>query len=167
MRASICFSRRHTTATAKASCGWPSPGCLPIVISLPVHWESLRYPAYVSFNNTVYDPGGPMTGRCSSASLLQRRDPGVPHRWFNDYRSLANVWLPALLVMALAARPSRAGFYAAAVVLTQALLRLNTSEAGAMFDRIQHMIPLIAGPALAGFVRGSPARAGWRSRSSR
>ena len=24
-----------------------------------------------------------------------------PHRWFNDYRSLANVWLPALLLVAV------------------------------------------------------------------
>ena len=76
----------------------------------------------------------------------------LPHRWFNDYRSLANVWLPALVVMALAPGRSRAGFYACAAVLTQVLLRLNTSEAGAMFDRIQHMLPLLAGPALAGFV---------------
>jgi hypothetical protein len=29
---------------------------------LPVHWESLRYPAYVSFNNTVYDPSRRRTG---------------------------------------------------------------------------------------------------------
>ena len=36
----------------------------------------------------------------------------LPHRWFNDYRSLANVWLPALVVMALAPGRSRAGFYA-------------------------------------------------------
>ena len=69
----------------------------------------------------------------------------LPHRWFNDYRSLANVWLPALLVMALAPGRSRAGFYAAAVVLTQVLLRLNTSEIGALFDRIQHMMPVLAG----------------------
>ena len=76
----------------------------------------------------------------------------LPHRWFNDYRSLANVWLPVLVVMAFAPGRSRAGFYACAAVLTQALLRLNTSEAGALFDRIQHMMPLLAGPALAGFV---------------
>jgi hypothetical protein len=37
-------------------------------------------------------------------------------------------------------------------VITQALLRLNTSEAGAVFDRIQHMLPLLVAPALAGFV---------------
>ena len=76
----------------------------------------------------------------------------LPQRWFNDYRSLANVWLPVLVVMAFSPGRSRAGFYACAAVLTQALLRLNTSEAGALFDRIQHMIPLLAGPALAGFV---------------
>jgi len=76
----------------------------------------------------------------------------LPRRWFNDYRSLTNVWLPALVVMAFAPGRSRAGFYASAVVLTQGLLRVNTSEAGALFDRIQHMMPLLAGPALAGFV---------------
>ena len=35
---------------------------LAAVASLPTHWESLRYPEYVSFNNTVYDPGGRRTG---------------------------------------------------------------------------------------------------------
>ena len=124
-----------------------------IVISLPVHWESLRYPAYVSFNNTVYDPGGPMNWPLFFRLVYYNVEIlALPHRWFNDYRSLTNVWLVALLVMAVAAGRTRAGFYAAAVVLTQALLRLNTWVAGAMFDRIQHMMPLLAGPALAGFV---------------
>ncbi len=47
---------------------------------------------------------------------------------------------------------SRAGFYASAAVLTQLLLRLNTPEAGAGFDRIQHMLPMLTAPALAAFV---------------
>jgi hypothetical protein len=37
-------------------------------------------------------------------------------------------------------------------VLTQLLLRFNTSEVGALFDRIQHLLPIVAAPALAGFV---------------
>ena len=36
--------------------------------------------------------------------------------------------------------------------MAQALLRFNTSEAGAIFDRIQHMLPVLAAPALAGAV---------------
>jgi hypothetical protein len=126
---------------------------LAIVVSLPVHWESLRYPAFISFNNTVYDPGAPIDWPLAFRTIYYNVEIlALPHRWFNDYRSLANVWLPALLVMALAPGRSRAGFYAAAVVLTQVLLRLNTSEIGALFDRIQHMMPVLAGPALAGFV---------------
>ena len=33
---------------------------LSLVAALPLHSESLRYPTYVSFNNTVYDPGAPV-----------------------------------------------------------------------------------------------------------
>ncbi len=138
---------------AKAVLRLAAAGLLAVIISLPVHWESLRYPAYVSFNNTVYNPGAPIDWSLFFRTLYYNVEIlAFPHRWFNDYRSLANVWLPALIVMALAPGRSRAGFYACAVVLTQGLLRLNTSEVGAMFDRIQHMLPLIAGPALAGFV---------------
>ena len=126
---------------------------LAIIVSLPVHWESLRYPAYVSFNNTVYNPGAPIDWSLALRTIYYNVEIlALPHRWFNDYRSLANVWLPALAVMAFAPGRSRVGFYACAVVLTQGLLRLNTSEIGALFDRIQHMMPLLAGPALAGFV---------------
>jgi hypothetical protein len=128
-------------------------GFFAILVAMPVHWESLRYHSYVSFNNTVYDPGAPFNWPLFVRTIGYNIEIlALPQRWFNDYRSLANVWLPVLLVMALAPGRSRAGFYACAVVLTQALLRVNTSEAGALFDRIQHMIPVLAGPALAGFV---------------
>jgi hypothetical protein len=124
-----------------------------ILIALPVHWESLRYPGYVSFNNTVYDPGAPFDWRLFARTIYYNVEILVfPHRWFNDYRSLANVWLPALVMTAFSRGRTRAGFYASATVLTQVLLRLNTSEAGAIFDRIQHMMPLVSAPALAGFV---------------
>jgi hypothetical protein len=115
------------------------------VAAVPVHWESLRYPDYVSFNNTVYDPDAPMRWGLFVRTIYYNLEIlALPHRWFNDYRSLANIWLGALVVMALAAGRS--------AVATQGLLRVNTPEAGAMFDRIQHMFPLLAGPALAGFV---------------
>lgn len=123
------------------------------VAALPVHWESLRYPDYVSFNNTVYNPGAPINWPVFARTIYYNVEIlALPHRWFNDYRSLANVWLPVLVVVALKPGRSRVGFYAWAAVVTQALLRLNTSEAGAIFDRVQHMLPMLTAPALAGFV---------------
>ncbi len=107
----------------------------------------------MSFNNTVYDPGAPTNWPLFFRTVYYNLEIlALPQRWFNDYRSLTNVWLPVLAITAWASERSRTGFYACAVVLTQGLLRLNTPEAGAIFDRIQHMMPLLAGPAFAGFV---------------
>ena len=123
------------------------------VASLPVHWESLRYSAYVSFNNVVYSPGGPINWpRALSRLYYNVEILALPHRWFNDYRSLINVSLPVIAIVGLQPGRSRVGFYAWATVLTQALLRLNAGEFGAGFDRIMHMLPLVAAPALAGVV---------------
>ncbi len=128
-------------------------GSLSVVAALPMHWESLRYPGYVSFNNTVYRPGGPVDWAGFARSVYYNVEIlALPHRWFNDYRSIANVWLPVLFVSAVLPGRSRAGFYAWMALVTQVLLRVNTPEAGALFDRIQHMFPLLTGPALAGFV---------------
>jgi hypothetical protein len=137
---------------------------LALVAALPTHWESFRYPAYVSFNNTVYAPGAPTNW----ASLVRNLYYNVeilflPHRWFNDYRSLANIWLPVLLVTGLLPGRSRTSFFAWTAVVTQLLLRVNTPEAGAVFDRIQHMLPMLTAPALAGFV----VRCGGRRRAAR
>jgi hypothetical protein len=128
-------------------------GALSGIAALPTHWESLRYPDYVSFNNTVYSPGGPVDWAGFVRSVYYNVEIlALPQRWFNDYRSVANVWLPVLVVAALLPGRTRTGFYACLAVATQLLLRVNTPEAGAMFDRIQHMLPLLTAPALAGFV---------------
>lgn len=124
-----------------------------VVAALPMHWESLRHPAYVSFNNTVYDPETPRDWSLVLRNIYYNVEMlALPHRWFNDYRSVALVWLPAMLAAALLPGRTRTGFYAWAAVLTILLLRVNTSEAGALFDRIQHMLPLVSAPALAGLV---------------
>ncbi len=121
--------------------------------ALPVHWESLRYPEYLRVNNTVYDPSAPVNWNAVAHALYYNVEMlAFPHRWFNDYRSLANVWWPAMFVVALLPGRSRVGFYAWAVMLAQGLLRLNTADFGVIFDRVQHMFPLLAAPALAGFV---------------
>ena len=124
-----------------------------MVAALPMHWESLRHHDYVSFNNTVFDPHAPTDWRAFPRLVFYNvQILALPGRWFNDYRSLANVWLPVLACVAAAARRSRAGFYAAAALLTQLLLRFNTPVAGAGFDRIQHMLPVLEAPAYSGFV---------------
>jgi hypothetical protein len=123
------------------------------IAALPVHWESLRYPEFVSFNNTVYQHGEPIRwGQFARNAFYNVEILALPQRWFNDYRSLANVWLLPMLLVAVTGRATLVGFYAACAVLTQALLRLNTPVAGAMFDRIQHMLPLLVAPAMAGLV---------------
>ena len=125
------------------------------VAALPMHWESLRYPQFVSFNNTVYDPQFTRDwGRFARLVYYNVEILFLPHRWFNDYRSIANVWLAALIVAAVLARGTRVGFYAWCAVFTQFILRFNTPEAGAGFDRIQHMFPMLTAPAFAGFVLG-------------
>jgi hypothetical protein len=136
-------------------------GAFSGLAALPVHWESFRYHAYVSFNNTVYAPGAPINWPAVARNIYYNVEIlWLPHRWFNDYRSLANVWLPALAIAALTPGRPRLAFYAAAALLTQLLLRFNTPTVGAMFDRIQHMLPLLTAPALAGFVlaRGGTLR---------
>lgn len=131
--------------------------------ALPVHWESLRYPGYVSFNNVVYAPGGPVDWPAALRTVYYNLEILLfPHRWFNEYRSLVNIWSPVILVFALLPGHSRVRFYAWATLLTHALLRLNTGEFGAGFDRIMHMLPLLAAPALAGAIvrlAGTPALA--------
>jgi hypothetical protein len=126
---------------------------IALIAALPMYWESLRHHDYVSFNNMVFNPDAPTDWRAFPRLVFYNvQILALPGRWFNDCRSLANVWLPVLAFVAVAARRSRAGFYAAAAVLTQAILRFNTPIAGAGFDRIQHMLPVLEGPALAGFV---------------
>ncbi|HEX4565356.1 MAG TPA: hypothetical protein VH138_01950, partial [Vicinamibacterales bacterium] len=123
------------------------------IASLPIHWESLRYHAYTSFNNAVYDPSAPIDWPLAIKTMYYNVEIlALPHRWFNDYRSLANVWLPALAVSAFRLPRSRAGFYVWATLAAQLLLRFNTAEVGAVFDRIQHMLPIVEAPALAAFV---------------
>lgn len=124
-----------------------------VVAALPAHWESLRYPQFVSFNNVAFTPGGPKDWTAFARTIYYNVEILTrPGRWFNDYRSLVNIWMLAVVVVALLPGRTRVGFYACATLLTQALLRLNSEEFGAGFDRIMHMFPMLAAPALAAFV---------------
>ena len=91
---------------AKAFLRLAAAGVFAVIVSLPVHWESLRYPTYVSFNNTVYNPGAPLDWPLAVRTIYYNVEMlALPHRWFNDYRSLANLWLPVLVVMAFSSGP--------------------------------------------------------------
>jgi hypothetical protein len=126
---------------------------LSFIAALPTHWESLRYPEFVSFNNVAFDPDAPKNWPAVARNIYYNVEILLlPHRWFNDYRSLANIWLAVLLLVAALPGRSRAGYFAWAAVATQLLLRLDTPEAGAGFSRIQYMFPLLTAPALALFV---------------
>lgn len=128
-------------------------GAIAVVAALPTHWESLRHPEYVSFNNVAFDPDAPKDWPLILRSMYYNVEIlFLPHRWFNDYRSVANIWLPVLVLVAVLPGRTRTSYFAWTAVATQLLLRLNTPEAGAMFDRIQHMLPLLTAPALAGFI---------------
>ena len=123
------------------------------VAALPLHWESIRYSSFVRVNNELFDPTTAIDWHAVARNIYYNIEIlAFPQRWFNDYRSLVNVWWPAVLIVALDPRRSRAGFYACATLLAQALLRLNTAGFGVAFDRVQHLFPLLAAPALAGFV---------------
>ena len=138
---------------ARALLRLAAAGIGAVIVSLPVHWESLRYHSFVSFNNTVYDPAAPIDWPLALRTIYYHFEIlALPHRWFNDYRSLVNIWFPAMVVIALSPGRTRTAFYASTAVVTQLLLRFNTSEVGALFDRIQHLLPIVAAPALAGFV---------------
>lgn len=128
-------------------------GALAFLASLPVHWESLRYPDYVSFNNVVFEPGRPIHWPTALRLFYYNVEIlALPHRWFNDYRSLVNIWAPVVLLVALQRGRSRVGFYAWATLVAQALLRLNMGQLGAGFDRVMHMLPLLAAAPLAAVV---------------
>ena len=146
LEAAYCRDTRAAMRLAAAA-------VIALAAALPMYWESLRYGAYVSFNNTVFNPNAPADWRAFPRLVFYNvQILALPGRWYNDYRSLANIWLPVLALVAVAGRASRAGFYAAAALVAQLLLRFNTPVAGAGFDRIQHMLPVLEGPALAGFV---------------
>jgi hypothetical protein len=135
-----------------------------IAVSLPVHWESLRYPAYVSFNNTVYDPARPLTGRSSARTIYYNVEILVfPHRWFNDYRSAANVWLPALNRAGVPRRPDASRFLRGGHGADAAPAALQYIRSGR--DVRSH--PARAADSFAlrrspGSCFASPARDGWR-----
>ena len=131
--------------------------------ALPLYVEMLAYPAFFITNNLVYAPAG-VDWMGSAKQIFYNVEFLLhPHRWYNDYLSLVSVFLVLFVWVAVAARPSRAGFYAWAVIATMALLRLNVRDAGYLFAREMHMLAALSAPPLAWFVleRSGTRRLAW------
>jgi hypothetical protein len=120
--------------------------------SLPLYVELLVYPEYFITNNLVYAPGPLAWDRAARQIFYNTEILLHPHRWFNDYYSLAKVTLVLVAWMALQPGRSRARFHAWLVLLAMALLRLDGAEAGYLFTRQMHMLAAFIGAPLAAFV---------------
>jgi hypothetical protein len=112
-----------------------------LVASLPLTWESWRYPALFRFNNVVYtDPpfvlGDVLRSLYYSVELLWQ-----PGRWFNDYTGLALVFVPVVLAVAWRDR-SRVRFYAWSALLTLLIMRFVNVHTGYAFLRPMHLLPV-------------------------
>jgi hypothetical protein len=123
-----------------------------VIASLPLTWESWRYPSFFSFNNLFYE--APRT--IDWADLIRTIYYNVellwlPGRWFNDFSGLALVLIPVAIALAMVER-SRVRFHALALLATLALMRLSNVYAGYVFRRPIHMLAVFAAPVLAALV---------------
>ncbi|HVL68670.1 MAG TPA: hypothetical protein VM364_15515 [Vicinamibacterales bacterium] len=119
--------------------------------SLPLYVELIAYPEYFITNNLLYAPAADW-GRIGRSLFYNTEILLHPHRWFNDYLSLANVTLPLLAWIALRPGGSRARFHAWMALLTLGLLRLNVVDAGYLMARQMHMMVAVLPAPLAAFV---------------
>jgi hypothetical protein len=131
---------------------------LAFAAALPLHWELVRYSAFFVTNNLYwaappsFDWAGFVRGVYYATEILTR-----PSRWFNDYVGVAQVWLPAVIVVAFFRR-SRPAFYAWAALATVMMLRLNTPQLGIVLARELYIYPLLLAPVLGAFVAALPSR---------
>jgi hypothetical protein len=124
-------------------------GAAAIVASLPLTWESWRYPSLFSFNNLFYRAPESIDWMELARKIYYNVELlWLPGRWFNDYSGLAIVFLPVTIAIAVVDR-SRVRFHALAAVLTLALLRFHNPYAGYVFLRPIHMLPVFCAPVLA------------------
>jgi len=122
------------------------------VAAAPQFVELLMYPRFYITNNNIYAPG-PISWSSVAHQVYYNAEILLhPHRWFNDYMSLTNVFLVVLAWVAFRGDGSRPHFYAWAVLATLVMLRLNVREVGYLFAREMHMLAALTGTPLAWFV---------------
>jgi hypothetical protein len=119
------------------------------IASLPLTWESWRYPSFFSFNTLFYEPPHSIDWGALVRTLYYNVELlWLPGRWFNDYSGLALVFVPVAVALAIVDR-SRVRFHAIALLVTLAVMRLNNVYAGYLFLRPIHMLVVFSAPVLA------------------
>jgi len=120
-----------------------------VIASLPLTWESWRYPSYFLVNTLFYERPPAIDWPALARTIYYNVELlWLPGRWFNDYSGLALVFLPVAVACAIADR-SRVRFFAFAILATLALMRLSNAYAGYVFLRPIHMLPVFTAPVLA------------------
>lgn len=120
-----------------------------VAASLPLTYESWRYPELFHFNNVVYEPATTWDWKAIAQSLYYNVELLVlPWRWFNDFSGLTFVLLPAAAALVWTDR-SRLRFHAAALLFTVALMRLHNPYSGYVFLRPLHMLAVFVAPVVA------------------
>ena len=120
-----------------------------VIASLPLTWESWRYPSYFQFNTLFYQPPPAIEWTALVRTLYYNVELlWLPGRWFNDYSGLALVFAPVAIAIAVVER-GRVRFHAAALLLTLAIMRLSNVYAGYVFLRPIHMLVIFSAPVLA------------------
>jgi hypothetical protein len=133
---------RHTIAAATA-----------VLAALPLYWELIWYPEYFKTNNIVYG-SVEMHWPAFLRKLFYNTELLLhPHRWFNDYVSLVQVFLAVFAWIAFrGGERDRARFYAWAALAVVIMTRLDTVQLGYLFARQMHMMAVLLAPPLAAFV---------------
>jgi hypothetical protein len=123
-----------------------------VAAALPQHIEMLRYPAFFRTNNLIY--GTPVYHPLAMARQVYYNVEilAFPHRWFNDYLSLTNVFLAVFLWVAIHPGRTRARFHAWIALATMVMLRFEMPEVGYLLIRETHMLAAVTAAPLAWFV---------------
>jgi hypothetical protein len=131
-----------------------------VIASLPLTWESWRYPQYFFVNTLFYEPPRAIDWPSVARTIYYNVELlWLPGRWFNDYAGLAIVFAPVTIALAIVDR-SRVRFYAFGILATLALMRLSNVYAGYVFLRPIHMLAVFAAPVLAALLVRHAA-SGW------
>lgn len=124
-----------------------------LVASLPLTWESWRYPSYFLPNNVLIDRTGSIDLMRAARDTYYNVEMLVqPGRWLNDFLGLTAICLPIAIFVAWTDRRTRIGFFAWALLVVVAMTRLNSAEFGYLFLRPVHLQSVLLPPVLAWFL---------------
>jgi hypothetical protein len=127
-------------------------GTVAAIAAAPQYIELILYPRFYITNNVIYAPGPIRVADVAREIYYNAEILLHPHRWFNDYLSLTNVFLVLIAWVAARGDRSRPQVYAWLVLATVVLLRLNVREVGFLFAREMHMTAALTPAPLAWFV---------------